>query len=797
MSFVADIQANIDNFQTNLDRAQARMDQFADTVGRKIANLGSKFQLIGGAISIGVTAPLTAAGIAAFKMAADFEDALGATDQIFKEASESTQNWANSLPTYFGIAKKEALEYSNMMGSMLVNIGNLTEKEASKQSAKLIELAGDLTAMYGGTTQDAVRALTGALKGNTTMLDNYGMAANDALVKAKAYSMGLVEQGKELDLASKQAATLALIYEQSSAAQGQAAREAEGASGSMRAFTTEVTNLSTELGSVLLPLITPLISRVKDIIAGFRELSPETQKIIVYVGAAAAALGPLLLALGTIMQLAPLVGTAFAAMTGPIGITVVAIGAAVALIIKYWDEIKVYFTSGGGSKIWDNISAGAKKLWENLVEIFNSVREFVTAVWNKIGSNVMSIVGNTFDTVFSIIGSVIGQIIGVLTVFTSLIKGDFSGAFEAAKNVVRGIFNAIKTIVINVISNVSNAIAGFLKLIGADGLGSSLEGWANGLKPVKEQTEQVAAKVVDVAAKVDNHTKKIVSNTEALDKNKKKQVDYRKELTNTLASWGVYEAKLKVLEDSYKGIEEIARKAGASQEQFQLIASKQWADKALLNFEKIGEGGFSSDNLTTITGGFTMPIKLNPVLNNGQYEKVISNIKLKAIELAKKFNEGFNEIINTTIADSIAEIAASIGGALASGDNLLKSVGSAMLGTLGGVLTELGKMAIQTGIGIKAIQLALKSLNPYVAIAAGVALVALGSAFKSGASNLANSGSSGSVSGGLSSSSQTIQQAFPRGAYYNNDKQEVEFKLRGNDLVGAMKTNNNRNKRLG
>src|SRR5690606_32522564 len=111
-----------------------------------------------------------------------------------------------------------------------------------------------LTAMYGGTTQDAVRALTGALKGNTTMLDNYGMAANDALVKAKAYSMGLVEQGKELDLASKQAATLALIYEQSSAAQGQAAREAEGASGSMRAFTTEVTNLSTELGSVLLPL---------------------------------------------------------------------------------------------------------------------------------------------------------------------------------------------------------------------------------------------------------------------------------------------------------------------------------------------------------------------------------------------------------------------------------------------------------------------------------------------------------------------------------------------------------------
>ena len=41
--------------------------------------------------------------------------------------------------------------------------------------------------MYGGTfTADAVRALTGALKGNNTMLDNYGMAVNDAMIKTKA-----------------------------------------------------------------------------------------------------------------------------------------------------------------------------------------------------------------------------------------------------------------------------------------------------------------------------------------------------------------------------------------------------------------------------------------------------------------------------------------------------------------------------------------------------------------------------------------------------------------------------------
>lgn len=795
MSFVASIQANIDNFQSNLDKAQARMDAFSEGVGQKIAKLGSTFQMLGGALSIGVTAPMVAAGTAAFNMAADFEDALGATQQIFKGASEATQEWANSLPTYFGIAKKEALEYSNMMGSMLVNIGNLTEKEASEQSAKLIELAGDLTAMYGGTTQDAVRALTGALKGNNTMLDNYGMAANDALVKAKALSLGLVEQGKEMSLAAKQAATLALIYEQSGAAQGQAAREAEGASGSMRAFRTEVINLTTEIGNNLLPIITPIITRLKEMIAGFRSLAPETQKTIVFIGALAAAIGPLLLGLGTLMQMAPLVGTAFATMTGPIGLTVLAIGAAVALIIKYWDDIKAYFTTGGGSKIWDAVTSRAQKLWSNLVDIFNKVKEFAIAVWEKIGSNVMSIVGTTFDTIFTVISTVINNIIDVFTIFTSLLRGDFSGAFEAMKNLVTNVFNGIKRIVVNVISGVSQYIAGFLKLIGAESLGSSLEGWANKLRPVQEESVKVSAAVEEVATKLDTQTKNVVENTTALEGNKKAQTDYRKELTNTLASWGMYDAQLKVIDQTYKDLDKTAKAAKATQEEFQTIMSRKWADTTLLNFDKIGD--VFKANKSSLSGGLSIPVSLNPVLQNDKLNTLTSNLKSFGIEAANSFNEGFNEMINNAIPEAISNIAASIGGALASGDSLLKSVGSAMLGTLGGVLTELGKMAIQTGIGIKAIQLALKSLNPYVAIAAGVALVALGSAFKSGASNLGSSMGSGGSSSGYANSVNSTQNAFPRGSYYNNDRQEVELKIKGNNLVGSLNINNNRNNRLG
>ena len=131
----------------------------------------------------------------------------------------------------YGVAKSEALEYANLMGSMLTNIGGLTEEQAAKQSASLIELAGDLSAMFGGSTESAVKTLTGALKGNNAMLDNYGMAVTDSLVKARAFELGLAAQGEELSLNAKQAATLSfdLYGNKQGAAQGQAAREADGA----------------------------------------------------------------------------------------------------------------------------------------------------------------------------------------------------------------------------------------------------------------------------------------------------------------------------------------------------------------------------------------------------------------------------------------------------------------------------------------------------------------------------------------------------------------------------------------
>ena len=227
------------------------------------------------------------------------------------------------------------------------------------------------------------------------------MAVNDALVKTRALELGLIAQGEEMTLAARQAATLSLIWEQSAAAQGQASREADGASGSMRALQVEVKNLATSLGEILLPIITPIVSGIADMVNKIGSLSPELQKTIVVIGGVAAAIGPLMLGLGSLLKLAPLIGAAFTAMTGPVGIAITAIAGAAALIITNWDLIKEYFTSGGGAELFQSVKELALNLKEAISFIFNDIKIAVTKIWDAIGGDVSRIFGETIDIIVS------------------------------------------------------------------------------------------------------------------------------------------------------------------------------------------------------------------------------------------------------------------------------------------------------------------------------------------------------------------------------------------------------------
>ena len=116
--------------------------------------------------------------------------------------------------------------------------------------------------------------------------------------------------------------------------------------------------------------------------------------------------------------------------------------------------------------------------------------------------------------------------------------------------------------------------------------------------------------------------------------------------------------------------------------------------------------------------------------------------RASAMERALAFNEGMNEIITGGLNNLAVGIGQSLGKALANGGNLAQSLSKVVLGTIGSMASQLGKLAIGIGIGVKGIVASLKSLNPAVAIAGGIALVALG-AFASAQAGKIGSGGGG------------------------------------------------------
>lgn len=98
-------------------------------------------------------------------------------------------------------------------------------------------------------------------------------------------------------------------------------------------------------------------------------------------------------------------------------------------------------------------------------------------------------------------------------------------------------------------------------------------------------------------------------------------------------------------------------------------------------------------------------------------------------------NEGITGVLKSG-TESIAVGFGEMLGGLAMGNIGAEGIGQMLLGTIGNIAVQLGKMAIGIGVGLTGIKAALQTLNPIVAIGAGIALVALGSIFKSGAANV-------------------------------------------------------------
>jgi len=109
-----------------------------------------------------------------------------------------------------------------------------------------------------------------------------------------------------------------------------------------------------------------------------------------------------------------------------------------------------------------------------------------------------------------------------------------------------------------------------------------------------------------------------------------------------------------------------------------------------------------------------------------KYDKVRNAIKV-TVEDLKEFNVTLQKLVDDTLGDVAFSLGEQLGNALSGAGFSIKSI----LMPVADALIQFGKLAIQTGFAAESIKVALKSLGGVGAIAAGVALVALGTIVKS------------------------------------------------------------------
>ncbi|XSS46005.1 hypothetical protein ACQBAU_16340 [Propionibacteriaceae bacterium Y2011] len=124
------------------------------------------------------------------------------------------------------MTKNEFNELGAVIGAQLKNGGTAMD-ELGPKTNDLITLGADLSSMFGGTTREAVEALSSALKGERDPIERYGVSLNQAKIDAEAAALGFKKVGGQLSTEAQQAATVSLIMKQTADAQGNFNKEAK------------------------------------------------------------------------------------------------------------------------------------------------------------------------------------------------------------------------------------------------------------------------------------------------------------------------------------------------------------------------------------------------------------------------------------------------------------------------------------------------------------------------------------------------------------------------------------------
>lgn len=290
------------------------IEKMSYDVRKQLNSLQKDLSSFGKSWSLYVTAPLTAAAGVAVKAA----DVQLKNEQRLLTALRGREDIQQRLIRQAGELQSRSLfgdEEIIGQQAFLASLG-LTEQQINDT----IEAAAQLSSATGMTLDSAVKNLAKTYGGLSGEL-------GESIPKLKELTTEQMKNGEAVKF----------ILDNY---RGFAESAAETGLGPLQQLKNSIGDVGEEVGKVLMPMVQAAANVLKEFATWLQGLPPTVKTAIVVVGGLVAAVGPLSIGLGSILKMLPAIKVGLAALTGPIGLVTLAIGAATAAFVGFNESLR-------------------------------------------------------------------------------------------------------------------------------------------------------------------------------------------------------------------------------------------------------------------------------------------------------------------------------------------------------------------------------------------------------------------------------------------------------------------------
>lgn len=290
---LAQLNAQVNQATTGANRLQRAWQSTGQAIQRNADKIQKAGLVMAGALGF--------VGYKAIDAASDLVESQSKTQQVFGDSAQAILDWSKNANKAFGQTQQSALDGASTFAIFGKSAG-LSGDQLVSFSTGLVQLSSDMASFYNSSPEEAIEAISAAMRGENDPMEKYGVLLNDAVERQEALRMGLIKTTSQA-LTPQQRVLVAqsLIMQKTATAQGDFARTSDQLANSQRIAQAELHDTQAEIGQRFLPVALQMTHALSSILGFFDGLPGPVQTtltVLAALGVAAMIATPRLIAIG-------------------------------------------------------------------------------------------------------------------------------------------------------------------------------------------------------------------------------------------------------------------------------------------------------------------------------------------------------------------------------------------------------------------------------------------------------------------------------------------------------------------